>query len=460
MVEALTITKALAAWIGHQRWFVGKGTSPSVRPVGSITLDSGPQLSVLIVLIADESETEDVLYQVPVVLRRVRREAGEASRIASVSDTEGGVWHLYDAPEDPAFTELLAGMIAQGKSVGDDLMTARGVPASPWPAGPMTSTVMRGEQSNTSVAYSPEGGSGSPSVICKIFRMLHDGQNPDVVLQSALFAAGSRSVPPIFGSIVAEWPDARQVGGRAQGHLAFAQRFLTGSVDAWELALAAGASLADFTASARQIGIATADVHATLAKALPTREATESDIESTALAWQGRLDAALAEVPDLALQRPSIELVYERAMSVPWPRLQSIHGDLHLGQILAVPDDSWVIIDFEGEPMRPLSERSQLDLPLRDVAGMLRSFDYAAGSQTFSPEVLEWAHECRAAFVDGYIAGSGRDVRRNRVLLDAFELDKALYEVVYEARNRPTWLPIPTNAVRRITDRVELARGR
>jgi predicted trehalose synthase len=287
--------------------------------------------------------------------------------------------------------------------------------------------------------------------------MLHDGENPDVTLQSALFTAGSASVPPIFGSVVAQWPDTSRPDGFARGHLAFAQRFLAGAEDAWRLALDAGSTLSDFTVRARQIGIATADIHATLARALPTRDATAHDIGVTVAAWRTRLAAAIAEVPELAALRPSIELIYERAAATQWPRLQSIHGDLHLGQILATPGGSWVIIDFEGEPMRPLAERSLPDLPLRDIAGMLRSFDYAAGSHAPSSEVTAWAHECRVAFIDGYIAGSGRDVRKNRVLLDAFEMDKALYEVVYEASNRPAWLPIPTSAVHRLASRAASA---
>lgn len=470
MAAAMELTNAIADWVGHQRWFVGKGMSPHLECVASIALHSDPLVEVRILIVADRSEIREVLYNVPVVLRRVSPEAPGLGFIATIEDGARGVWHIYDGPEDPAFTDRLRNMIAGEECAGDDESNARGESVSPWPATATRSRVLRGEQSNTSIVYSPsDDRADASSVICKIFRMLHHGENPDVVLQSALFTAGSRSVPPIFGSVIAEWPNkshtgtsqpgTSHLGGSSRGHLAFAQHFISGAGDAWGLALAAGLSLSDFTVSARQIGIATADVHATLASVLPTRDAAESDIRAITAAWRSRLGAAIAEVPDLAPLRPSIELLYERAATVPWPRLQSIHGDLHLGQILETPGGSWVIIDFEGEPLRPLAERSLPDLPLRDIAGMLRSFDYAAGSQTPSTNVTEWAHECRAAFLDGYIAGSGRDIRKNRVLLDAFELDKALYEVVYEARNRPTWMSIPTNAVRRITDRVEGARG-
>jgi predicted trehalose synthase len=134
---------------------------------------------------------------------------------------------------------------------------------------------------------------------------------------------------------------------------------------------------------------------------------------------------------------------------------QRIHGDYHLGQVLRVPDRGWVLLDFEGEPLRPLAERSLPDQPLRDVAGMLRSFDYAAGSWEQSHpgrSAREWAARAQRAFLDGYATESGRDPRGDSALLTAFQLDKALYEVVYEARNRPTWLTIPTAAVARLLD--------
>ncbi len=459
MAEAQIILDALADWVGHQRWFVGKGTMPSLRCVASLTLSSDPQLEVKILIAGDQRGADERLFQVPVVLRRAFREAGAPGHIGSLRDPDGLEWQLYDGPEDPAFTERLLRLIADGESLGDDTAAVRGIPTSPWPSSNLTSRVLRGEQSNTSIVYSAEDDStGESSVICKIFRMLHHGENPDVVLQSALFTSGSTSVPPLFGSVAARWPDDSRPDGSASGHLAFAQRFLSGAQDAWSLALAAGSTHADFTVSARQIGIATADVHATLARALPTRDPAAADIEVAVAAWRTRLDAAIAEVPELTPLRPAIELLYERAAGVPWPKLQSIHGDLHLGQILATPSGSWAIIDFEGEPMRPLDERSLPDLPLRDIAGMLRSFDYAAGSHEPSESMTRWAHECRVAFIDGYIAGSGRDVRKNRVLLDAFEMDKALYEVVYEANNRPAWLGIPTSAVQRLADRAATAR--
>jgi maltokinase len=126
---------------------------------------------------------------------------------------------------------------------------------------------------------------------------------------------------------------------------------------------------------------------------------------------------------------------------------QRIHGDLHLGQCLRSPAGQWWLIDFEGEPSKPLAERRMPQPPVRDVAGMLRSFDYAAHSA--GPSAEGWADACRAAYCSGYAEVSGHDPRTDPVLLRAYETDKAIYEVVYEARHRPDWLPVPMAAIER-----------
>lgn len=481
MATALTLLDALAEWVGSQRWFVGGGMRPRLAIVTSITLHEDADSRVQVLVVSDDGGARPMFYQVPIVLRRQLRDDSDLGFIGAVVEPDadstpdrGAVsddadrWFAYDGPTDEEFTSRLLDLLVHGgdfNSVNRDgghgrVWAAAGTPSS---FAPLRAAVLRGEQSNTSIVYSSIGGSNTegsgepaiPRLICKIFRMLHHGDNPDVVLQTALVRAGSPSVPVIVGSVSGEWPDGGQPSGIARGHLAFAQHFLADAQDGWTRALDAVSHGTDFTEDARRMGAATADVHATLAYVMPTRAASEADVAHTIFTWQRRLDAAIAEVPELEPARPSIDALYSRAESAPWPPLQRIHGDLHLGQVLATPDGACTIIDFEGEPLRPLEERSRLDVPLRDIAGMLRSIDYAAGSHTASEGAQDWAHSSRAAFLDGYIERSHDDVRQNRDLLDAFELDKALYEVVYEARNRPAWLPIPIAAVLRLADRAE-----
>jgi len=171
-----------------------------------------------------------------------------------------------------------------------------------------------------------------------------------------------------------------------------------------------------------------------------------------------RLDRVAAEVPDLAGHADAARPVLERGVEVAGPiTTQSIHGDLHLGQVLRTVH-GWLLLDFEGEPAASVAERSRLASPLRDVAGMLRSFDYAAQQllvgQPDDPEqtarAMSWARRNRSAFCDGYGKVAGRDPRENAELLRALELDKAIYEVGYEHANRPEWLTVPIASIERI----------
>ena len=292
-------------------------------------------------------------------------------------------------------------------------------------------------------------------MICKVFRTLQPGENPDVVVQGALAEAGSTRVPAMVGNVSATWPSPHDGALPAYGHLAFAQEFFPGTEDAWRVALRAVADGQDFSGPARELGAATAEVHGTLTSALPIEPATPEAIAAVIASMRSRYVAAASEVPAIAAYDHEIAAVFDRAVNAEWPALQRIHGDYHLGQVLRVPDHGWVLLDFEGEPLRPLAERSGPDLAVRDVAGMLRSFDYAAGSWEHNHpgrSARAWAESAQRAFLEGYAEGSGRDPHADSALLTAFQLDKALYEVVYEARNRPTWLSIPTDAVVRLLD--------
>lgn len=398
----------LGVWAVRQRWYAGKSHAPRLR-----ILDSRPATSATRYLLMDDAGSTPTLYNVPLAL------------VESPTETDDVVQHgdhgyLVDAPRR---AEFAIGMLAD---MGIDVSRVT------------RTRVLTGEQSNTSIVFDEDG---EPTIILKLFRTLHHGENPDVTVQRALSEAGSPFVPRFFGSLVAEWPDVGRTSGTAQGTLAFAQEFLPGARDGWAIALDSARAGTDFTEAARDLGTAVADVHAALAATLGTVDAAPHDVTATGLAWRRRLDAAAAEVPAVGDRVGAIIAVYDAALARPWPRMQRIHGDLHLGQVLAVPAGGWRMVDFEGEPLRPMEERAIPDLPPRDVAGMLRSFDYAAAVGG-GPDPDRWAADCRTAFVDAYRSGAG-SIELDPVLLKALVLDKAVYESIYEARNRPDWLSVP-----------------
>jgi maltokinase len=400
----------LESWIADRRWYASKGSVPRLR---TISTDDGTRL------VLDEAPAVPVLYQSPI--------------------TSGPDGALVDATTDLAWVSALAARIDAA-------------PDSLSPIGRVTAArVLTGEQSNTSVICDTESGD---RVIVKVFRVLHHGDNPDVTTQLALTAAGSTRVPRVYGALRADWPDVGRPDGTATGHLAFAQEFLPGLDDAWRVALQEAQAGTPFGDRAEQLGTALADVHRTLAGALPTEPADAPRRDAAVATMHARLDTAAREAPAVADHVDAIRAVYARAAGATWPDLQRIHGDLHLGQVLSAPDPrGWVFLDFEGEPLRPLDERSLPDVTLRDVAGMLRSFDYVAGALAHDAEPVDaaaWAAEARARFLEGYQRGTGADLAAHSALLDAFELDKAVYEVVYETRNRPDWVGIPLAAVARL----------
>ena len=401
-------TDDLNAWVARQRWYAGKSHEPRFR-----ILDAQPSPGATRYLLMDDAGSLPTLYQVPVALVAHTDEVDAVIR----HDSDG---YVIDAAKHRDFT---VGLLAQ---MGVDTSRVTG------------SRVFSGEQSNTSIVYEEDG---QPTIILKLFRTLHHGENPDVTVQRALSNAGSPFVPRFYGNLDVEWPDVGRESGVAHGTLGFAQEFLPGAQDGWSVALDAARDGRDFTEAARDLGTAIAGVHGALGAALGSVEATDADVASTEVAWRRRLTIAAAEVPAVAERMLEIDAVYTAALARPWPLLQRIHGDLHLGQVLAVPQGGWRIVDFEGEPLRPMEERAIPDLPPRDVAGMLRSFDYASAVGG-GPDAIAWAVACRSAFLDSYAASSGA-VELDPVLLRALVLDKAVYESIYEARNRPDWLPVP-----------------
>jgi maltokinase len=199
-------------------------------------------------------------------------------------------------------------------------------------------------------------------------------------------------------------------------------------------------------------------VHAALAEVLPTGRLERKELVALAEGMRARLDRAAADIPALAEHADALRQAFDDVAGLDEPvPVQRVHGDYHLGQVMRTLD-GWKLLDFEGEPARPLAERRAMESPIKDVAGMLRSFDYAArhlladhpGDAQRAYRAGEWADRNREAFLDGYARAGAFDPRRHPALLRAFETDKAVYEALYESRNRPTWLPIPIAAIVRL----------
>ncbi len=169
----------------------------------------------------------------------------------------------------------------------------------------------------------------------------------------------------------------------------------------------------------------------------------------------GRLAEVAAAIPELARYEPALRAAFGEVATLDGPlEVQRIHGDYHLGQVMRT-HSGWVLLDFEGEPAVPLEQRRARYPALRDVAGMLRSLHYAARFQLVGQEdpgqiagaARDWARRNQAAFCAGYARAGGADPGKHGILVRALTLDKAVYEVMYEARNRPSWLPIPLGSI-------------
>jgi maltokinase len=310
---------------------------------------------------------------------------------------------------------------------------ARGVPGMTWTVPqppPAEVRVWAGEQSNTTLTL-------DDGALFKLFRRVEPGPNLDAEVLAALAGTGC-AVPALYGRLTADWP-----AGTATD-LGMVIERVPGARDGWEIATAACVAGADFAEDARALGVALADVHAHLAATFPGGTASGDELAAT---MTRRLDDAVAAAGVLAPYRDALAEAIAglrgRTLAV-----QRIHGDFHLGQTLRSPA-GWTIIDFEGEPAKSAAERRAPDSVWRDVAGMLRSFDYArsAHPDPESAAARGWAQAALAAFCEGYCG----DRELPSGVLSPYLVDKAVYEVVYETRNRPTWVGIPLGAVAQLT---------
>jgi maltokinase len=445
---------ALAEFLPTQRWFAGKGRAVAeVRVERSVPLRTAlPSLSAVVATVA-YADGGAQRYHLPVGHDRglEARQLNDRVPDAVIYETRGPRGGpFYDAARDERLGGVYLDLLSRAATV-EELRFYRVPEWTESPRGP--GRLLGAEQSNSSLVFADR-------FILKLFRLLEPGENPELEVTRALAGAGFTACAAPLG-----WIEGL---GSTLGIL---QRFYAGSVDGWELATE---RVADHYASedgdpdnfvddAGALGRLTAELHAAMASALPKVAEGQPDLGRLSARLLGRLSQVAALVPELADQRQAIEEVYAKAEAAGGGsrHLQRIHGDYHLGQVLKA-GDKWIVIDFEGEPARSLEERRRPASPLQDVAGMLRSFDYAA----FSPLVLgdeelarfegpaaAWSQANRAAFLDGYLAVAGDPgwlAGDHELLLRAFELDKAVYEVMYEARHRPPWLQIPLGGIQRL----------
>ncbi|SER32975.1 maltokinase [Streptomyces sp. yr375] len=428
----------LREWLPRQRWFAGKG-----RPVTGFSqvaatelVPASTRLGLYHLLVRAEQGTgPGDCYQLLIGVRQTLPPRLAPALIGHVTRGPLAGRTVYDALYDTRPADVLLEALRSRARIG--ALRCERDPAQEIRTG-LVPRLLTGEQSNSSVVY-------GDTFILKLLRRVVPGVNPDLELPLALAREDCPRVPAPTA-----WMEAHLEGDPYV--LAVLQPYVQGAADGWELALRELAKGEDFSAEARALGRATAEVHGALARALPTATLGHAQIRPMTDGMAVRLDAAAQAVPALRPYAPALRTAFTALAGLAaeghtWTA-QRVHGDLHLGQCLRAASGQWSLIDFEGEPARPLAERRLPQPAVRDVAGMLRSFDYAAHST--DPPAPGWARVCRAAYCSGYAEVAGTDPRTDPVLLRAYETDKAVYEVVYEARHRPDWLPVPLSAIRRL----------
>ncbi|MCK9872934.1 aminoglycoside phosphotransferase [Nocardiopsis dassonvillei] len=449
------LEELLAVWLPRQRWFSGKGI-----PIRQIRVESrytlvtsgpdGPDLNVLVLQAGQRGRSSR--YQVLLGSRPPRSLPPDLARVAiGVCQVAGGRPRVvYDAAHDEELTRMLLERFAAPTGAEPSgKVRFRSLPGDSIRTG-SSGRLLTGEQSNTSLVFGED-------YILKTFRRLWPGPNPDLELNMAL--SGTPYVARPCG-----WIEADLAGHSTPTTLAMLQTYIPHATDGWVLATANVRALLEgpgdgresaFTGEAARLGRTTAEVHRSLARTLPTDVLTPTGAAEMADAMVERLAMASAEVPELAEHAPRVMEAYADFSEVDEPLpIQRIHGDYHLGQAIRTAS-GWVLLDFEGEPTVPVRDRQRLSSPLRDVAGMLRSFDYAAGYLLIGHPgdpglewaARSWARHNREAFCRGYADGGGADPEKHLAVLRAFEFDKAVYEVLYEARNRPNWLRVPLESI-------------
>jgi maltokinase len=451
----MSFEEILTIWLPRQRWFAGKGRAiRDLTIVADNELAAGdPGLRHLVIAVAQDDTVDR--YQVLAGFRATLPDRLRHAMIGrATSTTVGGgpvaAAVVYDAAHDSELTAILLRAISTGQDMGglrfrpsSDVRLDTG----------QDSLVLTGEQSNTSLVFGEQA-------ILKLFRRITPGANPDLEVTTALARLGSAHIAEPYGWIEMDLEGATTT-------LAILSAYLRTGSDGWALAQTSVRDLyaydgvrpeeagGDFAGEAQRLGFATAEVHRDLADAFGGGELQPDAVAELAEQMRRRLEHARDAVPALGRHSDMVGAAFDGLAKLDEPlRVQRIHGDYHLGQVVRT-ENGWIVLDFEGEPASPLAQRRALASPLRDVAGMLRSFDYAAHAQLIGHPHRErlrsvghaWTQRNRAAFCAGYAEARGTDPRANETALRAFEFDKAVYEVLYEARHRPSWLAIPLESL-------------
>lgn len=445
MVGFDALLPSLAEFLPGQRWYAGTAAPDRIELVdGEVERSGWPALCRLVV------DADGAFYQVLIGLRPVDQHAdflgGHEDPGLGEVETEHGLARAYEAMADPELGLVLLDLVSGGKCSAEQVR-APGV-----------------EQSNSSLIYDDQ-------LMLKLFRRLQPGPNPEVEVTGSLAAVGFKNVAAPLAT--RSWKEF---------DLAVLQPFLAGGTEGWAMALTSlrdlfgvhdtkpvpmvtdvdagppppadpGQAGGDFSGEAVRLGATTAEMHLALAE---TFGRARGDVGG----WGDVIASQLADSALPASYLPGAEAILERLRRVSDPGCSiRVHGDYHLGQVMRT-DAGWFVLDFEGEPVRPIEDRRRPSSPLRDVAGMLRSFHYASMVALAERDEIDlaesWEARNRSAFLDGYL-GEGResgllprDPDSFDAVLRAFELEKAVYELNYEETHRPHWAGIPRAALRRI----------